>query len=52
MLRIPVDILHIAGFHDPAPVHHDNLIRDIRHHTEIVGDHQNSHLQFLLQIPD
>ena len=50
--RIAEDVLQAARLHDLAAIHHHDLLGDIRHDAQIVGDHQHSHAQFGLQIPD
>ncbi len=41
-----------AALHHFAGVHHQHLIRHLRHHGEIVGDEDHRHLALALQIAD
>src|SRR5882757_11301222 len=46
VFRLPQDLGHVAGLHDLASVHHRDRPAQSRHHTEIVGDHQDRGAQF------
>ncbi len=40
---------HIPLLHHAAAVHHHHLVRDFRHHAEIMGDEQDGHADIALQ---
>ena len=44
------DLAHIAGLHDLTGIHHGHPVTDLCHHTEVVGNQQNTALQLLLQL--
>ncbi len=44
--------LHGAALHDLALVEDDDLVGDVGHHAEIVGDDQHGHLELGLQVLD
>ena len=44
------DRMDFAGLHHLSAVEHDDLIGEIRHHTEIVGDDQHRHAERSLQV--
>ena len=50
MLRTRKHLDDRARLHDVAGIHHMNGVRQTSHHTEIVGDQNNSKSTFLLKI--
>ena len=52
MLRHGEHFFRPTGFHDLAPVHDHDPVRNIRNHPQVMGDEQYRHAAFLLEIPD
>ena len=50
VLRIAEDVVQVACFDDLAAIHDDHVVGDVGDHPEIVGDHQQRHPEFLLQV--
>ena len=50
MLRRAAHGLRIAGFHDPAEVHHQDATADVLDHGEVMGDEQEGDAALALQI--
>ena len=50
MSRRAENIVQRSTLQHPAMIHHDDFIGDVRDHTKVMGDHQDGHLQFGLQI--
>ena len=46
------NIIHRAGLHHLAMVHHDDLVGNLRHHAHVVRDKHHSHALGPLQILD
>ena len=44
------DILQRAAFHDLAVVHDHDFLRQVGDHAQVMGDDNNRHIEFLLQI--
>ncbi len=45
-----VDVVHRGGLHDPARVHHRDLVGDVGDHPEVVGDQDQAHVELALQL--
>ncbi len=50
MLRCGKQVGQRAAFHHPPMVHDDDLVSHVGDHAQIMGDHQDGHPQFLLEI--
>ena len=50
MARVSKNMLHSAAFHDLAVIDDDNVICHIGDDAQIVGNQQDGHAQFLLQV--
>ena len=46
----PVDLVDGRGLHDPARVHHRDLVGDVGDHAEVVGDQDQAHVVLALQL--
>lgn len=44
------DVVHRALLHNLARVHNGHLVADLRHHAQVVGDEDDTHLGLLLQV--
>ena len=44
------DIARVAVFHGAPGVHHQYFVTDPRHHTQIVGDHNDGSIEFPFQV--
>ena len=51
MLRVEEDLLRRTAFDDVALEHHGDPVGHVRHDAHVVGDEQDSGVQFLLQRP-
>jgi hypothetical protein len=50
MLRVLEDLAHRALLLDHAVLHHDDVVRDLAHDAEVVGDEEHRHVVLLLQL--
>ena len=50
MLGIVEDLVSSALLADGAGVHNDDLVTHLGHNAQVMGDHDNCHAQFLLQL--
>ena len=51
MDRVIVDRIHIPVFSRHPAVHHQHMVADLRHHTQVVGDQDHRQAEPLAQIP-
>src|SRR5918999_1565106 len=49
MLRIAEDVVQVTRFDDLAAIHHDDVVGDVGHNAEIVGDHPKRHAELGLK---
>ncbi len=50
MFRVGEDLVDARMFHHTAQVHDGDLIGDLRHHTQVMGDEQHRHPGLALQL--
>ena len=49
MQHIGIQLLHGRAFHHAAQIHHADIVGDVAHHGEVVGDEQIGKPQLLLK---
>ena len=50
MLRMAIDPLRIAGFHNATPIEHQEAVGDVAHNAEIMADEQHGKVAASLNV--
>ena len=48
--RVPEEVLDGAPLHQPPVVDHHHVVREARHHPEVVGDEEERHVELRLEV--